>query len=54
MFFVCAINNGCTADLGDFSSVSIERPTTDLIASYHVFDEENAGVEPQWQFVKQL
>jgi len=54
MFLVCAIDDRRTTDFGDFLSMSVVRPTADLLTADHVFYEHNAAVESQRQLVKQL
>ena len=34
--------------------MAIERPAADLLAAYHILDEEETAIEAQWQLVEQL
>ena len=54
MLLVCAVDDGCAADLGLFMSHRVERPAADLLTPDHVLDEEDAFVEAQRETVKQL
>lgn len=53
LLLLCGVNNGGAAHFGDLAPLAVKGPTTDLISD-HIFDEEDAAVEPQGQFVKQL
>ena len=54
MFFVGAVDDRRTANFGNLPTVSIVRPTADLLAADHILDEHNTAVETQRQLVKQL
>ena len=54
MFLVGAIDDRRTADLGDLLSMSVVRPTADLLAANHILDEHDTAIETQRQLVKQL
>jgi len=54
VFLVGAIDDRRTADLGDLLSMSVVRPTADLLAANHILDEHDTAIETQRQLVKQL
>ena len=54
VLLVRAVDDRRTTDFGDLLSVSVVRPTANLLTAYHVFDEHNPAVESQRQLVKQL
>jgi len=54
VFFVCAIDNGGAADLGNLLAMTKERPAADFLATNDVLDEENSSVEPKRKLIEQF
>ncbi len=53
LLLFCGVNNGGAADLSKLATLTIKRPTADLVSD-HIFDEEDAAIKPQHKFVKQF
>lgn len=51
LFLLCSIDNGSAAHFSDFATFAVEGPAADLVPE-HVFDEQDASIEPQYQFVE--
>lgn len=53
-FSTCGVDDGRGRNLCHLLSVTVKGPAADLIASNHVFDEEDTSRESKAQLVKQL
>lgn len=53
LLFLCCVDDGGAAHFCNLAAFPVEGPTADLVPQ-HVFDEQDAAVKAEHQFVKQL